>query len=386
MAEPLPAVSRQSVWLRWVLAVFAAGATAAGLASAVVGPEDIPAGWQGWLLVPLLSLVLLGGGHRFPVAVLLVSVVAVFVYYASGRPPIGLELLVAPALVNAAERGRWRVAAAVVAGVVLLSYASRIAVSGQALHILGVQLITTVVVLVGALGCGLALRAHGAWRAELQRSHRLELEAHQAALEGRLEAERRALARDIHDVLGHTLVVVGQQAAIARATLDSDPARARAALDLVGTTLRSARAEVRDALQLLRTPGGDTLTPTPGLADLPHLVALVQRPGLRIETELPDLPPLGTAVDTTAYRIVQESLTNVHRHSDATAVRIRALVDEDHLVLTVTDDGHPPAPVVPGSGIHGMVERASLVGGRLTVDATADGVTVRAALPIRGWS
>lgn len=370
----------QPAWLRWALIGVTVVVTAAALATAAPTGEEQPVGVLGWALAPALLVTLLAA-RRLPVGALVLAALLVFGYYSSGRPVIGMELLLAPFLVNAAERDRLRAGAVVAAAVLVGEYAIRILVTGQDPRILGVQFVTTAVVLVGALACGAAARLHRAWQVENTRALRAELESREAELAGHLEAERRRVARDIHDVLGHTLVVVGQQAAIADATVETDPARAREALGLVGRTVRAARQEVRDSVDLLRSGEAQPLTPAAGLAQLPELVAAGAFDGPAVRLHLEDLPELGTAVDTTAFRIVQEALTNVRRHSDARSVDVRAVQGAAQLELTIQDDGHPRTPLVEGTGIRGMRERAALLGGTLGVDAGPTGMRVRALIP-----
>lgn len=370
----------QPVWLRWTLVGTTAVVTGAALAAAAPTAQEQPVGVLGWALAPALLVTLLVG-RRLPVGALILAALLVFGYYSSGRPVIGMELLLAPFLVNAAERDRLRAGAVVAAFVLVGEYAIRILVTGQDPRILGVQFVTTTVVLVGALACGAAARLHRAWQVENARALRAELESKEAELAAHLDEERRRIARDIHDVLGHTLVVVGQQAAIADATVDTNPARAREALGLVGRTVREARQEVRDSVDLLRSGDAQPLTPAAGLGQLPDLVAAGAADGLTVRLYLEDLPDLGTAVDTTAYRIIQEALTNVRRHAEATAVDVRAVQGPAQLELTIQDDGHPAGPLVEGNGIRGMRERAALLGGSLSVDAGPTGVRVHALVP-----
>lgn len=367
----------QPRWLGWVLAGAAALSAVAALASADASP-----GVLGWLLAPALAVVLLVLGRTRPVVALLLSVVLVFAYYASGRATIGLELLLAPALINAAERGRLRSASIIAAGVLALAYTIRIAALGQSFQILGVQFLTSVVVVGGALAAGEVIRARHAWRDELGHRHRLELEAKEALLVRQADEQRRSLARDIHDVLAHALVVVGQQAAIAEATIDTSPSQARESLGVVGRTVKQARSEVSDAVRLLRDGAPEPLTPTAGLADLDSLAAAGE--GLTVTVTRPPLPRVGTAVESTAFNIAREALTNVRRHSSATEAEVSLAARGDRLLLTIADNGSPTLPLRPGNGITGMRERAALVGGTLEVVGAPDGVTVTADLPIGG--
>jgi signal transduction histidine kinase len=208
----------------------------------------------------------------------------------------------------------------------------------------------------------------------------------------RVAEERVRIARDVHDVVAHSLASISIQAGMGAHLLDRRPEDARAALEAIKQASREALTELRATLDVLRDPGAAPRSPTPtaGLAQLPALLASVEQAGVAVRSiTAGEGPPLDPAVDAAAYRIVQESLTNVMRHAGPCRVEVRATHSPADLCVEVVDDGAgsagAPAPGTPGSGhgITGMGERAALVGGRVTAGPRGDGpgFRVRAVLP-----
>jgi len=231
------------------------------------------------------------------------------------------------------------------------------------------------------------LRARAA-RAERER----EAEARRAVAE-----EQARIARELHDVIAHNVSVMVVQAAAGADVFDHSPERAREALTAIEATGRQALAELR---RLLDTePGEQPLTPQPGLAQLGALAGQVRAAGLQVELRvegdlfpLPsgaDLFPLPSGADLSAYRIVQEALTNTLKHAHATTASVLVRYHAGEVALEVRDDGHSPAAVTGagdgsgGRGIIGMRERAALYGGRLEAGPEpGGGFAVRAVFPI----
>jgi signal transduction histidine kinase len=198
--------------------------------------------------------------------------------------------------------------------------------------------------------------------------------------------ERERIARELHDVLAHTVSVIVVQAAAAEDVFDHRPEQARRALGTIATAARSTLTELRALLQTISADDPGAGRPQPGLAQLAELASALGATGLRVElrTELRELP---AAVDRSAYRIVQESLTNTLRHSRATRAEVTVRCGADALVLEVSDAGPARAAGrVAGSGqrgIVGMRERAHLLGGSLEAGpAPGGGFRVRADLPL----
>ncbi|GAB3152068.1 sensor histidine kinase [Micromonospora sonneratiae] len=203
--------------------------------------------------------------------------------------------------------------------------------------------------------------------------------------------ERLRMAQELHDSVGHGLAVIAMQAGVALHVLERSPDRVRESLEAIQAASRESLHGLRAQLGVLRGPeGGDApREPAPGLADAERLLRRIRGGGLVVAADLRagDLPP---EVDVAAYRIMQESLTNVLRHAGATRARVRASRDAGDLVLEVTDDGRAGGTGTgqgddsrPGSGIAGMRARAEALGGRLDAGPRPrGGFAVRARLPL----
>lgn len=220
-------------------------------------------------------------------------------------------------------------------------------------------------------------------RAEVlaERAHRLEVERDQ---EVRLAAqdERTRIAREMHDVVAHSLSVVIAQADGARYAVRSDPSVAADVLGTIATTARGSLSEMRSLLGVLRTEGEEAeRAPVPTVQDLPSLVDSVRSAGLQVDVEAsPEpLPELASGPSLAAYRLVQEGLTNTLKHAPgASRVRVELRHDSAELTVRVTSDGlgaeapeHPrPRSDGGGQGLRGLRERFGLYGG--TIEAGPD--------------
>jgi signal transduction histidine kinase len=200
-----------------------------------------------------------------------------------------------------------------------------------------------------------------------------------------LTEERSRIARELHDIVSHNLSVVVLQASGARARSDADSDDVSATLEKIETSGRTALVEMRRMLGVLRAgTDGPELAPQPGLGDIADLVESVRRSGLDVALETNgDLAGVPSAVELSAYRIVQESLTNTMRHAEATRADVAVRRDDGALVVEVHDESAlPPRPVTAGHGLTGMRERAALLGGDFLAGWDARGFVVRVRLPI----
>jgi signal transduction histidine kinase len=200
--------------------------------------------------------------------------------------------------------------------------------------------------------------------------------------------ERRHMARELHDVVAHGVSVMLIQAGAARQVLDTAPDRAADSILTVESTGREVMAELRRLLGVLNDDSEATgLAPQPGIDQLGPLVERVRQAGLPAELEIDGLPrPLPASLDVTAYRIVQEALTNALRYARRARTLVHVAYDEDMLRLEILDDG-PAAEAGDsdgsGRGLVGMQERATIVGGRLEAGPRlGGGYAVRAWLPM----
>ncbi|HEU5472949.1 MAG TPA: sensor histidine kinase [Actinophytocola sp.] len=227
-------------------------------------------------------------------------------------------------------------------------------------------------------------------QAELERRAEQLRESQEQNLRGAVVAERVRIARDLHDVVAHHVSVMGIQAAAARRVLDTDPELARDALRTVEQTARSAIGELRDLLGVLRAEDADVPAEahlsSPGLDQLTELVTAARSAGLEVDHGVYGDPrPLPQGVALSAYRVVQEALTNIVKHSDARRADVRLRYLENALEVEVTDDGRGAAARRPngsGLGLLGMRERVAVHGGVLEAGPRRDnGFRVRASLP-----
>ncbi|MEU7422977.1 sensor histidine kinase [Streptomyces sp. NPDC040750] len=354
----------------------------AGLVLAVLGTSVVVAGaGQGGRLSVAMALVVvqayaLGWQARFPAAVLAATAVTGLVVWVL-LPAVTLTgaLLAAQIAlcVLSATRPR-RVSVGALAAMCLPAPAAFL-VGGPAG--LAVYLLTVVL----AWTAGQWRRAHQA---------RTRAETRRAVLE-----ERARIAREVHDVVAHTLSVMTVQAAAADDVFTQRPEQARQALRAIETSARSALGELRLLLRAFRPDAGEDEAgeqrePRPSLARLDELAETVRATGLTVhvrrEGATDELP---APVDLTAYRIVQEALTNTLRHAaGAGEVSVRVTLEGDCVNVTVVDDGRVPqgsgAPGSgPGRGLVGMRERARLVGGSLRAGPLpGGGFEVAAQLPV----
>lgn len=206
---------------------------------------------------------------------------------------------------------------------------------------------------------------------------------------GAIVAERLRIARDLHDVVAHHVSVMGVQAGAARRALDKDPDLARTALQTVEETARTAIGELRGLLGVLRAEDAEPATPThgasPGLDQLADLVTNARAAGLDVRHGVYGEPrPVPDGVALSAYRVVQEALTNVVKHAGARNAQVRVRYLDNALEVEVTDDGHGPNRADNGGfGLVGMRERVAVHGGELEAGPRRDaGYRVRASLPV----
>jgi signal transduction histidine kinase len=220
-------------------------------------------------------------------------------------------------------------------------------------------------------------------QASTQRAIAAEVAAAEQALAAVVE-ERTRIARELHDVIAHSVSTMVVQAGAAQQVVSEDPAFVARALESIRTTGTGALDEMRRVVTMLRDPTDQgSLTPQPGLARVPALLDDVAAAGITTTLRIDDGDPLPAGLDLAAYRIVQEALTNVRRHADASRVRVRIERVDGALHIEVSDDGRgTSAATTGGHGLVGMRERASLYGGTLETSSGTDGFTVRAVLPV----
>jgi signal transduction histidine kinase len=345
----------------------AAPAVLAGL-TAFAGPMAVRRRWPlmafGLLVVGLIAILLVA-----PRVYIAVIVPMAYVVYLAATGPrrlafgalgVSLATAIAAALPNFAHLG-----ASVVSG-------------------LGYLTVWTV---------GYAVGMHRRYTAELL-GHQAQLaQAELARARRGVTEERLRIARELHDVIAHSMSVITVQAAFGALVIDAQPAQARAALEAVESAGRQTLDELRALLGVLRAADPDDvaerggLAPSPSLADLDRLITQTCQAGVRVQ--LTSAPPqlLPAGVELTAYRIVQEALTNVVRHSGAATAGVLIEQRDDQLIVEVVDDGAGAAIVAggpPGHGLIGMRERVLAYGGTLHAAPAPDGgFRVQASIPVR---
>ncbi|GAA0256360.1 sensor histidine kinase [Cryptosporangium japonicum] len=340
-------------------AVLAAALT--GLSLAVAGqlghvqPAADPVDAVGYVLTAIACLVLVVR-RRFPAATLAVSAVAVSSYLIAGYP-----------------YGPVLIAVAIATYTVVLRYPVRRAVliSGAAMLVLLGHLLFSESLLPGLLpGSAWIVVPFAVGTAVKLNRQAAAAEAQRAA-----DDERLRVAQEVHDVVGHGLAAITMQADIALHLLPTKPSQAEAALTAISATSREALDELRATLEILRDRA-----PLAGLARLDVLTARIAASGTPVRTVVTgEARPLPRAVDLVAYRVVQESLTNVLRHAGPATATVRVGYGADAVEIEVTDTG-PGGPFTEGHGIAGMRERVTSVGGRFSVDGSG-GFRVVAVLP-----
>jgi signal transduction histidine kinase len=346
-------------------------------------PTEVMTVWA-WALL-LVQFVALVWRRRAPVAVGLVVIAAGFAYGSANLPDPAISFPVALAVYSvAAFRPRrvsvpFAVALVVVAAVVLALDRQADAADVVVNYFVG---ITSWVVGDTMLG-------------QRERSQLLAARRDDAARRAASD-ERVRIARDLHDVVAHHISVIAVQAEAAQEVAATDPARASQAMATVSETARAALGELRRALGVLRSE--PDRSPQPRLAAVDDLVESVRRAGLSVDVHTTgEARPVDGVVGVTAYRVVQEALTNVLRHAPASRARVDLDFCDGALVVTVADDGRGArvpsrrgasggrlsGPAGGGHGLIGMRERVAAVGGQLDAGPAPDGgFNVRARLPL----
>ena len=262
-------------------------------------------------------------------------------------------------------------------GVVTLVSGSLLAALGPALSLANTFFFTAVCVIVMLL----VRRVVGDRE---RRAQLAERERDVAAREAVVE-ERARIARELHDVIAHHVSMIVLQAGAERSVLDDNNASTRDVLETVERSGRSALTEMRRLLGMLRSDESDPLTPQPGLDDVPILVGQLREAGLPVELQIEgERRTLPAGIELSAYRIVQEALTNALKHAGDANARVHVRYGPHSLELEIADDGEGEETRAPGGG-HGLVgmrERVALYGGRFQANpAPGGGFIVRVALP-----
>jgi signal transduction histidine kinase len=360
-----------------------------------------------WREPDALAYLLLAAGplallvrRRWPLGVLAAVLACGLAYAARTYPEGPSQLAVYPALWTVAmtrsRRTAWLAAtwaALAVAGAELFLYGDTL-FDGEPLY--------AAVTVFAAMWWAEGVRARRAYVAELRDRAELAERTREEEARRRVDEERMRIARELHDVVSHTIGVISVQAGVAAHLLHRRPDKAAASLAAIRQASDDALGELHAMLGVLREGGDEDgrapLTPAPGLAELDALVAQAARAGIEVTVSLEGEPRrLPPAVDLAAYRVVQESLTNVVRHAGASRAEVAIRHTDGRLVVEVTDDGNGVESALgrqptdsdrqgrSGQGILGMRERARALGGSLAAGPRpGGGFRVQASLPVSG--
>ncbi|MGW0529112.1 sensor histidine kinase [Streptomyces calvus] len=340
----------------------------------------------GWTLL-LAAHVPLAWRRRRPLLVLLLALVTVVPYHAldySHAAPVAGSMVALYSVASTSTPRRTLVIGTLVIGTTLTLNALT---NPDGF----VELVRITGWVVAVLVFGVDVRFYRQYVAAIvERAERAERTREEEARR-RVAEERLRIARDLHDLLAHSITLIGVQTSVAAHVLAADPERldretVAKALDDIAETCRTARGELRTTLEVLRDNGsGDARGPLAGIDGVPDLVEAARSSGARVEHEVRVGDAVPPAVGAAVYRLVQEALTNAVRHAGPEpAVRVDLREADGVLRLSVVDDGTGPTPGgVPGFGLVGMRERARSVGG--TLDAgprEGGGYQVTATLPL----
>ena len=379
--------------LRRIPALAVDAALAAVVAVAIgfaIGAEQAPDSKDPDALAYLLGVAIAAPllfRRRWPLGVLLVSTVVVMTYHAFDYPAIGVALPLAAAYFTAAAAGYLWQAAIVALGLHLFGVGFRALEEDEPLvSVIGSGTIEDLVLVAAILLLAESLRTRRAWMAEVQERLRLTEAEREREAERRVEQERLRIAHELHDVLAHTIAVIGIQAGVAAEALADSREDTRAALGTIRAKSREALAELKATVGVLRERRESApRSPAPGLSQLDELVGMAVNADVQVDVSVSgSARPLPALVDLTAYRIVQESLTNVLRHASARQATVSIRYEPDAVVVQVEDDGRGPWDGAEGYGVTGMRERAAAIGGRLEIGRSPSpgrGFRVRAWLP-----
>ena len=384
----LPAAFDRRRWLAVAVLVVCAELVVLALA---IGPYPHEKGQQRLLLVLVLCgpIMLL---RRWPLPVLAAVTAANAMVMAAGNSVLPFGIVLAIASYLAASRLPRRVSIPAAA-------ASAAALGGALLYgaltarnaLLTQEVVVGFLPLVAGWFTGDSVAARQRYLAGLAEQAERARAAEAEHARQQLREERVRIARELHDVVAHTLAVITVQAGVGRRLMARRPEEASTALESIETIGRTAQEELRVVLALLRDEENRTaaLAPAPGLVDVKELVETVRASGTPVDLHMTGTDrPLSPALELTVYRVVQEALTNVVKHAPGARAAVALAVSDYEILLDVTNDGAPagpPASATAGLGIVGMRERIAAFGGRLAAGPLADrGFRVSAQVPIEG--
>jgi signal transduction histidine kinase len=386
----LPALAQDTL-----LGLFVAVMQVQGTLAKPAEPGSRPLADLGHLAYGLLVLsgLVLALRRRWPVPVFITTALASLVYFMAGFPdgPGWVGLFVALYTLTAYGDGRKSLAFAGV-GIAVLATGWFLAPGVEPGATLG-WVFFRVAASIMAAALGESVRTRSVIAAEAQERARQAERTREEEARSRVDAERLRIAREVHDTVAHAIAIINVQAGVTAYLIDKRPERVREALATIEQTSAQALHEMRTILGVLRS-SDDGVVPQRGLGQIDELTTLACEAGLDIDVTMTSAAaPLPSAVDAAAYRILQESITNVIRHVGPTRVTVALDYGQDALTVHVADEGARHSSdhagvgarvaAQAGRGITGMRERCGLLGGELTAGPRASGgFEVRARLPL----
>jgi signal transduction histidine kinase len=394
----LPALAQDSL-LALFITVMQVQGTVVRNAGEVASRPLTDHGYLGYALL-IVSGLAVAARRDWPMPVFVITALASVVYFSVDFPdgPGWLGLFVALYSLAAYGDGRRSLIAASV-GITVLAVVWLVAAADIEPRAAIGWVFFRIGASVMSVALGESVRSRRVIAAEAEERAELAEWTREEVARARVDAERLRIAREVHDTVAHAIAIINIQSGVTAHVLDKRPDRAREALRAIEQTSSRALREMRAILGVLRDDGngdGNGRAPYPGLGQIHELTAKARDAGLDINLEeTSPATPLPSAVGSAAYRILQESITNVIRHVGPTRVTVALNPGTDALEIRVTDEGgHDPAtparhptgnggPAKPGRGIVGMRERCQLLGGELDAGPLpGGGFEVRAWLPL----
>ncbi len=339
-------------------------------------------------LLAAVSSALLAARHRAPLITMAGTTLCGMLV-----APMGLlltPLIVAPTVISAyslaVRAGRWPAAAVLLASATLLLASPSFFEPDFSWEDTS-RLVTVAVSLFAAAVLGRSARHRRAYLALVEDRARRAEESRDSEARRKVSAERSRIARELHDLVAHQITLANAQASVAAHLFDTRPEQARTNVKELVKTTRNALDDLRATVGLLREAEdvSQSTEPVPGLSQVPTLLVALRRAGLEVSfQEEGTVRPLPPATDLAAYRVIQESLTNVTKHAGTANAEVRLSWNRSSVAITVTDDGVSLSPKdrLPGYGLIGMRERVVAAGGAITAGPRIEGgFIVRADLP-----
>ncbi len=401
LRRPLLALSGQSQW-----PTIAVLAVCAALITLAVSGGPYPHGNGQRLFLAFVTCGLIAALRRWPLPVLAAATLANTTVMAAGNAPLPFGIILGLASFLAASRLPRRVSIPAAAASAAAIGGALVCAALTARHAsVAVEAVEAFLPLVAGWFTGDSVAARRRYLAGLAEQAERSRAAEVERARQQVREERVRIARELHDVVAHTLTVMTVQAGVGRHLMARRPEAASTALESIETIGRTAQEELRVVLGLLRDEENGTaaLAPAPRLVDIKELVETVRASGTAVDLHVSGTDrPLSAALELSVYRVVQEALTNVVKHAPGACAAVYLTVSDREIRLDVTDDGGlagPPGPSVdgarpacagerqagPGHGIVGMRERIAAFGGRLAAEPLADrGFRVTAQVPVEG--